>query len=185
MALWAYRREQSLKQSSLVNPKPSSNTPMYCSIRFFYLHRKTSSFLPWQTSLFLVLGIPQFPGHVQLLQQGLQPMCSNISTTFAPPIPEQASQSPLHPWEGIFYLLPIQPLMFFFVCLFFSFFAVGLFKCPTTMQVHPSPGCICPSNSLAKQTTNIFIKYCLQDGDKDLPQHRATWPITPWVPIPF
>lgn len=103
-------------------------------------------------------------------------MCSNISTTFAPPNPEQAFQSPPPVLRGN--LLPIHLFMFFFVCLFFflfsPFFAVGLFKCPTIIKVgHPTFGCICPRCSLAKQNINIFIKHYLQSGDEDLAPHKA------------
>lgn len=84
-------------------------------------------------------------------------------------------------------------LIFFFVCTFYFFtflgvflvfFAVGLFKCPIIMQVHPNLGCICPSHSLAKQITNIFIKYYLQNGDKDLQPLKATCLYTTWVNNP-
>lgn len=113
----------------------------------------------------------------QLLQQGAA-TCSNIATTFVHPTPEQAPQPP--PPAPRQNLAPIHPLMFFpiffCVCLFFFFFffAVGLFNFPTTMQVHPNLCCICPSHSLSKQTTNIFIKYYLQNGHKDLPPLKAT-----------
>lgn len=49
------------------------------------------------------------------------------------------------------------------------------------MQGHPNLGCICASRSLAKQTANVFIKYYLQNGDKDLPPHKATCFYTPLV----
>lgn len=91
-----------------------------------------------------------------------------------------------HPWAGIsvttsspgresftYSSLYLLSYVLFCVSFFSPFFAVGLFKCPTIMQVHPNPGCICASCTLAKRTTNISIKYYLQNGDKDLPPHKA------------
>lgn len=154
----------------------------------FSLHREICSFLPWQISLFLALSIPQLAGHVLKChsccskEQALQP---HVPTSAQPLYIPALSRHHIQPREGTLNLFtPLCSFLYSFLCVLFIFslffwvflvfFAVGLFKCPIIMQVHPNLGCICPSHSLAKQITNIFIKYYLQNGDKDLQPLKAT-----------
>lgn len=152
------------------------------------LHRKTTSFLHQQTSLFLVLGIPQQPCFLVTCWTAMAAAARSKDCSLSVATSVRGTSWPLyllslsshfsHHFQfckGFSYLF--IPLCSFFVSFFFLFCWGGrLFKHPTAMQVsrYLRLCSICSSRILAKQTSNIFFKYFLQNGDPDLPHHKAT-----------